>query len=123
MPNGPWQPPAGQPFGGPGCIGNMANLGARSCVPSAGTHPDGTDIEGLFRARYLEMVRLAGLLGADDPKDIAQEAFTRLMNKKPDLGDAQDAAGYLRAIVGNLTPNRHRHPPGVRRRTPSAATS
>jgi DNA-directed RNA polymerase specialized sigma24 family protein len=38
-------------------------------------------IEELFRARYLEMVRLAGLLGADDPEDIAQEAFARLMNR------------------------------------------
>src|SRR5260370_29345143 len=55
------QPPAGQPSGGPGCIGNMANLEAWSSVPSAGTHPDGSDIEGLFRVRYVEMVRLAGL--------------------------------------------------------------
>ena len=37
------------------------------------------------------MVRLAGLPGADDPEDIAQEAFTRLMNREPSLGDA--AAG------------------------------
>jgi hypothetical protein len=26
MPNGPWHPPAGQPFGGPGCIGNVTAL-------------------------------------------------------------------------------------------------
>jgi hypothetical protein len=37
--------------------------------------PAGSYVEDLFRARYLEMVRLAGLLGADDPEDIAQEAF------------------------------------------------
>ncbi len=101
----------------------MANLEAWSSVPSAGMHPDGTDIEGLFRARYLEMVRLAGLLGADDPEDIAQEAFTRLMNKEPDLSDAQRALGYLRAIVVNLTRNRHRHLRVVRQRTPTAAAS
>ena len=34
---------------------------------------------GLFAARYPELVRLAGLLGADDPEDIAQEAFARLL--------------------------------------------
>ncbi len=68
----------------------MANLEAwSSTVP----HADETDIEGLFRARYLEMVRLAGLLGADDPEDIAQEAFIRLMNKRPELTDPQAATG------------------------------
>jgi DNA-directed RNA polymerase specialized sigma24 family protein len=36
-------------------------------------------VAGLFAARYPELVRLAGLLGADDPEDIAQEAFARLL--------------------------------------------
>jgi hypothetical protein len=31
------------------------------------------------------MVRLAGLLGADDPGDIAQEAFIRLRGKRSQL--------------------------------------
>jgi DNA-directed RNA polymerase specialized sigma24 family protein len=66
------------------------------------------------------MVRLAGLLGADDPEDIAQEAFTRLMNREPGLGAAQAALPYLRAIVINLTRNRHRHLRVVRQRTPVA---
>jgi DNA-directed RNA polymerase specialized sigma24 family protein len=47
-------------------------------MPTVGEQPDESYVEELFRARYLEMVRLAGLLGADDPEDIAQEAFTRL---------------------------------------------
>jgi RNA polymerase sigma-70 factor (sigma-E family) len=97
----------------------MANVEAWSSVP-AGTSQAG--IEDLFRARYLEMVRLAGLLGADDPEDIAQEAFTRLMNREPALDDAQAAPAYLRAIVVNLTRNRHRHLRVVRLRTPAAAT-
>ena len=75
-------------------------------------------VEHLFRARYLEMVRLAGLLGADDPEDIAQEAFTRLMRRR--LPEPQAAPGYLRAIVVNLTRNRHRHLRVVRMRTPAA---
>ena len=90
----------------------MANLEAWSRVPPAGE----AGVEELFRARYLEMVRLAGLLGADDPEDIAQEAFIRLMDKRPHLDDA--ALPYLRAIVCNLTRNRHRHLRVVRLRTP-----
>ncbi|MGH3297856.1 MAG: hypothetical protein ACRDP7_39290 [Trebonia sp.] len=38
-------------------------------------------VAGLFAARYPELVRLAGLLGADDPEDIAQEAFARLLRR------------------------------------------
>jgi hypothetical protein len=61
----------------------MANLDAwNRTMPLTDEH----GVEELFRTRYLEMARLdlemarlAGLLGADDPEDIAQEAFTRLM--------------------------------------------
>jgi RNA polymerase sigma factor (sigma-70 family) len=66
----------------------------------------GTGVADLFRASYPGMVRLAGLLGADDPEDIAQEAFARLMQKAP---PPDDPAPYLRTIVCNLTRNRHRH--------------
>ena len=82
--------------------------------------PAGSYVEDLFRARYLEMVRLAGLLGADDPEDIAQEAFIRLMNRPPQTDDPQGALPYLRAIVVNLTRNRRRHLRVVRLRTPAA---
>jgi RNA polymerase sigma factor (sigma-70 family) len=76
----------------------------------------GADVAELFRVRYLDMVRLAGLLGADDAEDIAQEAFARLMRKGPPPGDP---GPYLRAIVCNLTRNRHRHLRVVRQRTPA----
>ena len=91
---------------------------AWSSVP---TGADQADIEGLFRVRYLEMVRLARLLGADDPEDMAQEALARMMNKKPDLRGAEAVLGYLRAIVVNLTRNRHRHLRVVRLRAPVVA--
>lgn len=81
--------------------------------------PAGDDVTVLFRGRYLEMVRLAGLLGADDPEDIAQEAFARLMRRG--ALDA-DPAPYLRAIVCNLTRNRHRHLRVVREKTPRAVS-
>ncbi|GGK67781.1 RNA polymerase sigma24 factor [Sphaerisporangium melleum] len=63
----------------------------------------------LFAAHYAAMVRLAGLLGADDPEDIAQEAFARLHQKMGRLREADAAVPYLRAIVCNLTRNRVRH--------------
>jgi len=79
-----------------------------------------TGVSGLFRARYPEMVRLADLLGADDPEDIAQEAFARLLKRHDTLRDPDAAVAYVRAIVCNLTRNRHRHLRVVRLRTPAA---
>jgi len=51
----------------------------------------------------------------------AQEAFARLMNRDPGLGDAQAALAYPRAIVINLTRNQHRHLRAVRQRMPVVA--
>ena len=75
-------------------------------------------VAGLFAARYPELVRLAGLLGADDPEDIAQEAFARLLRSYGSLRDASAALAYVRATVCNLTRNRRRHLRMVRLRTP-----
>jgi hypothetical protein len=78
-----------------------------------------TGVSGLFRTRYPEMVRLADLLGADDPEDIAQEAFARLLRKYDSLRDPDAALAYVRASVCNLTRNRHRHLRVVRLHTPT----
>jgi RNA polymerase sigma-70 factor (sigma-E family) len=78
-----------------------------------------TAVAGLFAARYPELVRLAGLLGADDPEDIAQEAFARLLRSYGSLRDASAALGYVRATVCNLTRNRRRHLRVARLRTPT----
>jgi RNA polymerase sigma-70 factor (sigma-E family) len=102
-------------YGAHGCLIGMANLRAG---PEAGDDA-ATDVSGLFRARYAEMVRLADLLGADDPEDIAQEAFARLIRKHSSLRDPDAALAYVRAIVCNLTRNRHRHLRVVRLRTPA----
>ncbi|WP_308250077.1 SigE family RNA polymerase sigma factor [Sphaerisporangium fuscum] len=72
----------------------------------------------IFAAHYPAMVRLAGLLGADDPEDIAQEAFARLHLRKARLRDDAAAVPYLRSIVCNLTRNRLRHLRLVRLRRP-----
>lgn len=63
----------------------------------------------LFTAEFPRMVRLAALLGADDPEDIAQEAFVRLHRRTRTLRDQHAAVGYLRATVVNLTRSRLRH--------------
>jgi DNA-directed RNA polymerase specialized sigma24 family protein len=52
-------------------------------APGSGAPP----VSGLFRERYPELVRLADLLGADDPEDIVQEAFAQLIRKQRSLRD------------------------------------
>ncbi|MTD17382.1 sigma-70 family RNA polymerase sigma factor [Nakamurella sp. YIM 132087] len=69
----------------------------------------------LFRAEYAGTVRLATLLGADDPENLAQEAFVRLHDRWDKLSDPAAAGGYLRATVTNLARSRHRHLKVVRR--------
>jgi RNA polymerase sigma factor (sigma-70 family) len=80
--------------------------------------PGAVQVSGLFRDRYPEIVRLADLLGADDPEDVAQEAFARLIRKAGSLRDPAAALAYVRSTVCNLVRNRHRHLRVVRLRTP-----
>jgi RNA polymerase sigma-70 factor (sigma-E family) len=77
--------------------------------------------EALFRAHFDGMVRFATLLGADDPADVAQEAFVRLHRKRHSLRDESAALPYLRRTVANLTHSRVRHL-GVARRVLSRST-
>jgi RNA polymerase sigma-70 factor (sigma-E family) len=99
-----------------GCLRDVTGLNVKDAVPGLTE----AAVSELFRARYAEMVRLAGLLGADDPEDIAQEAFARLLRRRVTLHDPGSAMSYVRASVCNLTRNRHRHLRVVRRRTPQA---
>ena len=77
--------------------------------------------EALFRAHFDGMVRFATLLGADDPADIAQEAFVRLHRRRHSLRDESAALPYLRRTVANLSRSRVRHL-GVARRVLSRST-
>lgn len=70
---------------------------------------------GLFTGHFARMTRLAALLGADDPEDIAQEAFVRLHRRTRTLRDPDAALAYLRTTVVNLTRSRLRHIAVVRR--------
>jgi RNA polymerase sigma-70 factor (sigma-E family) len=74
-----------------------------------------SDFAQFFGAQFAPMVRLAALLGADDPEDIAQEAFVRLEQRRHQLRDPAKARAYLRTSVVNLTRSRARHLTVVRR--------
>lgn len=71
--------------------------------------------EDLFRRHFDAMTRLAVLLGADDPTDVAQEAFVRLHRHRGSLRDEAAALPYLRRTVANLSRSRLRHLRVVRR--------
>lgn len=65
-------------------------------------------LEQLFAREYRRTVSLAGLLGAADPEDVAQEAFVRIRGKLASLRDPAAAAAYLRTTVLNATRSEHR---------------
>lgn len=74
--------------------------------------------EALFAAHFASLVRLAGLLGAEDPEDVAQEAFVRLHSHRATLRDPAAAPAWLTRAVVNLTRSRGRRLRMARRRTP-----
>ncbi|MFF8955545.1 sigma-70 family RNA polymerase sigma factor [Streptomyces sp. NPDC014894] len=63
----------------------------------------------LFEEHYTSMLRLAALLGADDPENIVAEAYYEIYRKWRRLRDADRAESYLRSVVCNLTRMRIRH--------------
>jgi len=73
----------------------------------------------LFHGHFASMTRLATMLGADDPEDVAQEAFVRLHHRTRTLRDPHAAVGYLRSTIVNLTRSRQRHLAVARRLAPS----
>lgn len=76
---------------------------------------DHAGFDALFDGSFESMKRLAFLLGADDPENIAQEAFVRLHGRWPTLGGPDKALPYLRRTVVNLSRSRLRHLRVVRR--------
>ena len=79
---------------------------------------DGDGYQELFHGQFAAMTRLAAMLGADDPEDVAQEAFVRLHRRSRTLRDPHAAVAYLRSTVVNLTRSRMRHLSVVRRLAP-----
>lgn len=74
------------------------------------TPPD-TGFDTFYAGQVARVVRLAGLLGADDPEDVAQEAFCRLYTARSRVREPEVVA-YLNRIVVNEVRDRAR-----RRRT------
>jgi len=72
----------------------------------------GAGFDALFDGNFEAMKRLAYLLGADDPENIAQEAFVRLHDRWSTLAEP---VAYLRRTVVNLSRSRLRHLRVVRR--------
>ncbi|MGR3933934.1 SigE family RNA polymerase sigma factor [Streptomyces sp. BRA346] len=63
----------------------------------------------LFALHYSSMLRLAVLLGADDPENVVAEAYYQIYRKWRRLRDVEAAEAYLRSTVCNLTRMRIRH--------------
>jgi RNA polymerase sigma factor (sigma-70 family) len=78
--------------------------------------------DALFRAEFASLTRLAALVGADDPHDIAQEAFFRLHGKLGGLRKRSAALSYLRRTAVNLVRTRQRHLSVVRRAAAGIST-
>jgi RNA polymerase sigma factor (sigma-70 family) len=76
---------------------------------------DGPGFAALFDETFEAMKRLAFLLGADDPENIAQESFVRLHTRWHTLASPDLALPYLRRTVVNLSRSRLRHLRVVRR--------
>lgn len=70
----------------------------------------------LFDRHYWGLVRLAHLLGVDDPEDLVQESFVRLHQRRRTLSNPDAALAYVRRTVCNLSRNRLRHLRMARRR-------
>ena len=74
------------------------------------------DFEALFVAHARRVVRLAALLGAADPEDLAQEAFCRLYQARDRLdGTPERTVAYLTRIVVNEVRSRARRDQTARR--------
>ncbi len=78
------------------------------------------DFENFFRTEFAATLRLAHLLGARDPEDVAQEAFVRLHTRWVGLREPSAAGGYLRTIVVNLVRTQRQHATMAARRAPAA---
>jgi RNA polymerase sigma-70 factor (sigma-E family) len=72
--------------------------------------------DALFFGHAARMVRLARLLGDDDPEDVVQESFCKLYAARDRLQqDERKVLGYLHRTVVNEVRSRHRHRQVVRR--------
>jgi RNA polymerase sigma factor (sigma-70 family) len=77
----------------------------------------------LFSSKFTQTVRLAKLIGADDPENVAQEAFARLHMRMSRFPHPDNASRYLTTMTCNLARSRTRHLSVARRLMPKLAGS
>jgi DNA-directed RNA polymerase specialized sigma24 family protein len=71
--------------------------------------PRGADFDDLFYGHAARVTRLAALLGAEDPEDVAAEAFCRLYAARGRIhGNPNEVVAYLNRIVVNEVRDRFR---------------
>ena len=73
------------------------------------------EVSRLFHSHYTAVLRLATVLGADDPENTVAQAYYELYRKWRRLRTPEAAEAYLRSVVCNLTRMRVRHLQVVRR--------
>lgn len=117
----PGHPPAGP---APGArAADHGDLGEAALPGGAGEVGLGDGLEReaglarLFDLHYTSMLRLASLLGADDPEDIVAEAYYQIYRKWKDVRKTESTEAYLRSVVCNLSRMRIRHLQVVRKHT------
>lgn len=100
----------------PSSLSSGASMGPRE-PPLLGA---GFDLEALFRAEWLRLVRVATLLVGDlaAAEELVQEAFVRTYQASHRLRSASAAPAYLRSTVVNLAHSRFRRERIARRRRP-----
>lgn len=92
-------------------------MGAVSDAPPGAVagSDDEARYQDLFVRHFRATVRLARLMGADDPEDVAQEAFVRLHEHRRRLREPAAALAHVRRTAANLATSRLRHLRVVRR--------
>ncbi|MFH8449675.1 RNA polymerase sigma factor [Streptomyces fungicidicus] len=100
-------PPALPPAPAPAAAAAAGPLGPAVTGPADLEREAG--VARLFELHYSSMLRLAVLLGADDPENVVAEAYYQIYRKWRRLKDVAAAEAYLRSTVCNLTRMRIRH--------------
>jgi len=72
------------------------------------TEPD-ADFDAIYAGHVTRVVRLAALLGAEDPEDVAQEAFCRLYAARARVREPELVAYLNRIVVNELRSRARRH--------------
>ena len=87
------------------------------------TPDDAAGIADLFRARHVDLVRLATLLVGDQPtaEDVVQDVFTKVCARAAQLACNGIAVSYFRTAVVNACRSVHRRRGVARRFSGSAA--